>query len=114
MRIIAEVTYNFDTNTIERDKNIQIVTSETTNNYYCEAIGTPFKKVRENEVHMVKGGVVPYLSVFKTIVVKDEYFNKETNKLEPFVQYAIDNLNAELVERIREELRNRIERIKEV
>jgi hypothetical protein len=109
MRIIAEVTYSFDTNTIERDRNVQVVTSETTDSYYCEVIGTPFKKAGENEVRMVRGGVVPYLSVFKTLVVKDEYFNKETNKLEPFVQYAIDNLNAELVERIREELKNRVE-----
>ena len=109
MRIIAEVTYNFDTNTIERDKNVQIVTSETTNSYYCEAIGTPFKKAGENEVRMVRGGVIPYLSVFKTLVVKEEDFNKETGKVK---QYIIDNLNAELVERIREELKSRMETVR--
>ena len=107
MRIIAEVTYSFDTNTIERDKNIQIVTSETTDNYYCEAIGTPFKKVREGEVHMVRGGVVPYLSVFKTLIVTEGDFCNGKVK-----QYIVDNLNAELVERIREELRNRIETVR--
>ena len=107
MRIIAEVTYNFDTNTIRRDKNIQIVTSETTNSYYCEAIGTPFKKVRENEVHMIRGGVVPYLSVFKTrVVTEGDFYNGKVK------QYIIDNLNAELVEEIREELRNRIELVR--
>ena len=107
MRIIAEVTYNFDTNTIERDKNIQIVTSETTNSYYCEAIGTPFKKERENEVRMIKGGVVPYLSVFKTLVVTEgDFYNGKVK------QYIIDNLNAELVERIREELKSRIETVR--
>ena len=104
MRIIAEVTYNFDTNTIRRDKNIQVVTSETTNSYYCEAIGTPFKKAGENEVRMVRGGVVPYLSVFKTIVVTEgDFYNGKVK------QYIIDNLNAELVERIREELKSRVE-----
>lgn len=104
MRIIAEVTYSFDTNTIERDKNVQVVTSETTDNYYCEAIGTPFKKAGENEVRMVRGGVVPYLSVFKTLVVTEgDFYNGKVK------QYIIDNLNAELVERIREELKNRIE-----
>lgn len=107
MRIIAEVTYSFDTNTIERDKNIQVVTSETTNSYYCEAIGTPFKKARENEVHMVRGGVVPYLSVFKTLVVTEGNFYNGKVK-----QYIIDNLNAELVERIREELKSRIDTVR--
>ena len=104
MRIIAEVTYNFDTNTIERDRNIQIVTSETPNSYYCEAIGTPFKKAGENEVRMIRGGVVPYLSVFKTLVVTEgDFYNGKVK------QYIIDNLNAELVERIREELKSRVE-----
>ena len=104
MRIIAEVIYSFDTNTIERDKNVQVVTSETTDSYYCEAIGTPFKKAGENEVRMVRGGVVPYLSVFKTLVVTEgDFYNGKVK------QYIIDNLNAELVERIREELKNRIE-----
>ena len=107
MRIIAEVTYNFDTNTIRRDKNIQIVTSETTNSYYCEAIGTPFKKAGENEVRMVRGGVVPYLSVFKTrVVTEGDFYNGKVK------QYIIDNLNAELVERIREELKSRIETVR--
>ena len=107
MKIIAEVAYNFDTNIIERDKNIQVVTSETTNSYYCEAIGTPFKKAVENEVRMVRGGVVPYLSVFKTLIVTEENFYNGKVK-----QYIIDNLNAELVERIREELKSRIETVR--
>ena len=107
MRIIAEVTYNFDTNTIRRDNNIEIVTSETTNSYYCKAIGTPFKKAGENEVRMVRGGVVPYLSVFKTLVVTEgDFYNGKVK------QYIIDNLNAELVERIREELKSRIETVR--
>ena len=114
MRILAEVTYNFYTNTIKRDKNVQVVTSENEKSYYCQAIGTPFKKDKEKKVQFIVGGVAPYLSVFKTIVVKDEYFNKETNKLEPFVQYAVDNLNAELVEAIKEELFSRAERVNEV
>ena len=111
MRIIAEVTYDFYTNTINRDKNVQIVTEETNDRYYCRAIGTPFKKIKEGEVHSITGGVVPYLSVFKTIVVKEEDFNKETGKIK---QYIVDNLNAELVEAIKEELKNRIERVREV
>ena len=107
MRIIAEVTYNFDTNTIERDKNIQVVTSETTDSYYCEAIGTPFKKARENEVRMIRGGVVSYLSVFKTrVITEGDFYNGKVK------QYIIDNLNAELVEEIREELRNRVETVR--
>ena len=107
MRIIAEVTYNFDTNTIRRDNNIQVVTSETTDSYYCEAIGTPFKKARENEVRMIRGGVVPYLSVFKTrVVTEGDFYNGKVK------QYIIDNLNAELVERIKEELKSRIETVR--
>ena len=74
MRIIAEVTYNFDTNTISRDKNVQLVTSETADNYYCGAIGVPFKKIREGEVHMQRGGFISYLSVFKTLLVTDKDF----------------------------------------
>ena len=107
MRIIAEVTYNFDTNTIRRDNNIQVVTSETTDSYYCEAIGTPFKKARENEVRMIRGGVVPYLSVFKTrVVTEGDFYNGKVK------QYIIDNINAELVERIKEELKSRIETVR--
>ena len=104
MRIIAEVTYDFYQNTIRRDKNVEIVTSETENGYYCEAIGTPFKKSKEGKVHFVVGGVVPYLSVFKTCVVTERDFYNGKVK-----QHIVDNLNAELVEEIREELRNRVE-----
>lgn len=111
MRIIAEVTYDFYTNTIDRDKNVQIVTEENNDSYYCRAIGTPFKKLKEGEVRCITGGVVPYLSVFKTFVVKEGDFNKETGKVK---QYIVDNLNAELVEAIKEELKDRIERVREV
>ena len=111
MRILAEVTYDFYTNTIERDKNVQVVTEETKDNYYCREIGTPFKKIREGEVHCITGGVVPYLSVFKTLTIREENYNKETRKIK---QYIVDNLNAELVETMKEELKNRIERVREV
>lgn len=111
MRILAEVTYDFYTNTINRDKNVQTVTEETNDSYYCRAIGTPFKKLREGEVRCITGGVVPYLSVFKTLIVSDENFNKETGKVK---QYIVDNLNAELVEAIKEELFSRAERVREV
>ena len=108
-RIIAEVTYDFDTNTIRRDNNVQLVTSETKDNYYCEAIGTPFKKIREGEVHMHRGCFIPYMSVFKTLLVTEgDFYNGKIK------QYIIDNLNAELVEVIKEELKDRIERINEV
>ena len=43
-KVIAEVTYSFYQNTIRRDNNVQIVTSENEKSYYCQAIGTPFKK----------------------------------------------------------------------
>ena len=49
VKIIAEVTYNFYANTIRRDNNVQIVTSENEKSYYCQAIGTPFKKDKENK-----------------------------------------------------------------
>lgn len=111
MRIIAEVTYDFYANTIRRDNNVQVVTSENEKSYYCQAIGTPFKKDKEKKVQFITGGVVPYLSVFKTLIIEDKYFNKETNKLEPFIQYAIDGLNAELVEIMKEGLKERLERI---
>ena len=111
IRIIAEVTYDFYSNTIRRDKNIQVVTEENKDSYYCKAIGTPFKKIKEGEVQCVSGGVVPYLSVFKTANVVDDYYDKETGKVKQFI---IDNLNAELVEIIKEELKNRIEKVKEI
>ena len=107
MKIIAVVTYDFYTNTIERDKNVQVVTEETKDNYYCKAIGTPFKKIREGEVRCITGGVVPYLSVFKTLVVTEgDFYNGKVK------QSIIDNLNAELVEAIKEELKDRIERVR--
>ena len=56
LKIIAEVTYNFYSNTIRRDNNIQIVTEENEKSYYCKAIGTPFKKDKENKVHFIVGG----------------------------------------------------------
>ena len=107
VRIIAEVTYNFYTNTIRRDNNVQIVTSENEKNYYCQAIGTPFKKNKEKEVQFIVGGVAPYLSVFKTTTtIREEDFANGKIK-----QYVIDNLNAELVEIMREGLKERLENI---
>lgn len=106
MKIIAEVTYDFYANTIRRDNNIQVVTSENEKSYYCQAIGTPFKKDKENKVQCIKGGVIPYLSVFKTTTVRDEDFTLEKVK-----QYIIDNLNAELVETMKEELKERLNNI---
>ena len=48
-----------------------------------------------------------YLSVFKTIVViEGDFYNGKVK------QYIIDNLNAELVERIREELKSRVETVR--
>ncbi len=107
IRILAEVTYDFYTNTIGRDNNIQIVTEETKDNYYCKEIGIPFKKLKEGKVNCITGGVCPYLSVFKTLIINEEDFNKGEVK-----QYIADNLNAELVEAIKEELKSRIERVR--
>lgn len=107
MRIIAEVTYDFYQNTIRRDKNVQIVTSETENGYYCEAIGTPFKKSKEGKVQFIVGGVVPYLSVFKACVVREEDFYNGKVK-----QYIIDNLNAELVQIMKEGIKSILEEVK--
>ena len=101
-RIIAEVTYNFYSNTISRDNNVQIVTSENEKNYYCLTIGTPFKKNKEKKVQFIIGGVIPYLSVFKTTTITEEDF--ENGKIK---QYIIDNLNAELVEIMKEGLKER-------
>lgn len=106
IRIIAEVTYNFYSNTIRRDNNVQIVTSENEKNYYCQAIGTPFKKNKEKEVQFIVGGVSPYLSVFKTTTIREEDFANGKIK-----QYVIDNLNAELVEIMKEGLKERLENI---
>lgn len=55
LKIIAEVTYDFYSNTISRDNNIQIVTEENEKSYYCQAIGTPFKKDKENKVRFIVG-----------------------------------------------------------
>lgn len=107
MKIIAEVTYDFYQNTIRRDKNVQIVTSETENGYYCEAIGTPFKKSKEGKVQFIVGGVVPYLSVFKTLVVTEEDFYNGKVK-----QYITDNLNAELVQIMKEGIKSILEEVK--
>ncbi len=111
VKIIAEVTYDFYSNTIRRDNNVQLVTSENEKNYYCQAIGSPFRKDKEKKVQFIIGGVVPYLSVFKTLIIEDKYFNKETNKLEPFIQYAIDSLNTELVEIMKEGLKEILENV---
>lgn len=106
VKIIAEVTYNFYSNTIRRDNNVQIVTSENEKSYYCQAIGTPFKKNKEKKVQFITGGVVPYLSVFKTLIIREE--NLINGKVK---QYIIDNLNAELVEIMKEGLKERLENI---
>lgn len=106
VKIIAEVTYSFYSNTITRDKNVQIVTSENEKSYYCQAIGTPFKKDKEKKVHFIVGGVVPYLSVFKTTTIREEDFANEKIK-----QYVVDNLNAELVEIMKEGLKEILENV---
>jgi hypothetical protein len=106
VKIIAEVTYSFYANTIRRDNNVQIVTSENEKSYYCQAIGTPFKKNKEKEVQFIVGGVVPYLSVFKTTTIREEDFANEKVK-----QYVVDNLNAELVEIMKEGLKERLENV---
>ena len=106
VKIIAEVTYNFYSNTIRRDNNVQIVTSENEKSYYCQAIGTPFKKDKEKKVQFIVGGVAPYLSVFKTTTIREEDFANGKIK-----QYVTDNLNAELVEIMKEELKERLENI---
>lgn len=106
VKIIAEVTYNFYSNTIRRDKNVQIVTSENEKSYYCQAIGTPFKKDKENKVQFIVGGVVPYLSVFKTTTITEEDFANGKVK-----QYIVDNLNAELVEIMKEGLKEILENV---
>ena len=50
---------------------------------------------------------MPYLSVFKTrVVTEGDFYNGKVK------QHIIDNLNAELVEEIREELRNRVETVR--
>ena len=106
VKIIAEVTYDFYQNTIKRDKNVQIVTSENEKSYYCQAIGTPFKKDKEKKVQFIVGGVVPYLSVFKTTAIREEDFANGKIK-----QYIIDNLNAELVEIMKEGLKEILENV---
>lgn len=106
VKIIAEVTYSFYSNTIRRDNNVQIVTSENEKNYYCKAIGTPFKKDKEKKVQFIVGGVTPYLSVFKTTTIREEDFANGKIK-----QYVTDNLNAELVEIMKEGLKERLENI---
>lgn len=106
LKIIAVVTYNFYSNTIKRDNNIQLVTEENERGYYCKTIGTSFKKDKEKEVRFVVGGVVPYLSVFKTTTVREEDFTRGKVK-----QHIIDNLNAELVEIMKEGIRERLENV---
>ena len=106
VKIIAEVTYNFYQNTIRRDNNVQIVTSENEKNYYCQAIGTPFKKDKENKVQFIVGGIAPYLSVFKTTTITEGDFANGKVK-----QYIVDNLNAELVEIMKEGLKERLENV---
>ena len=106
VKIIAEVTYDFYANTIRRDNNVQLVTSENEKNYYCQAIGTPFKKDKEKKVQFIVGGVVPYLSVFKTTAIREEDFANEKIK-----QYVVDNLNAELVEIMKEGLKEKLSNI---
>ena len=106
VKIIAEVTYDFYANTIRRDNNIQVVTSENEKSYYCQVIGTPFKKDKENKVQCVTGGVIPYLSVFKTTTITGKDLINGKIK-----QYIIDNLNAELVETMKEELKERLNNI---
>ena len=106
VKIIAEVTYDFYANTIRRDNNVQLVTSENEKNYYCQAIGTPFKKDKEKKVQFIVGGVVPYLSVFKTTAIREEDFANEKIK-----QYVVDNLNDELVEIMKEGLKEKLSNI---
>lgn len=106
IKIIAEVTYNFYSNTIRRDNNVEIVTSENEKSYYCQAIGTPFKKDKENKVQFITGGVAPYLSVFKTTTITEGDFANGKVK-----QYIVDNLNAELVEIMKEGLKERLENV---
>ena len=106
IKIIAEVTYNFYSNTIRRDNNVQVVTSENKKSYYCQAIGTPFKKDKEKKVQFIVGGVVPYLSVFKTTTIEEKDFINGKIK-----QYIIDNLNAELIEIMKEGLKERLDNI---
>jgi hypothetical protein len=117
MRIIAEVTYNFNTNAIHRDKHIQVITKITKDTYYCKDKGfrnrhnlyyyheLAFKKNKENIPFINTFGE---LTIFKTYPITEENYNKETKEIK---QSILDNINAELVKAIETEL---IKRTKEI